>query len=99
MRARRKHHLHDHVEDEEAVDQVERRPGAAPCPRSRPAPPVISVRSVERSMSPGVTPREKAMKPETASATSMTRTHHQRDDAAATRPKTSRGTISRQPAC
>ena len=59
---------------------------------------VISVLSVERSMSPGVTPREKAMKPETASATSMTRAHHHRDDAAATRPKTRRGTISRHPA-
>ena len=38
------------------------------------------------------------MKPETASATSRTRAHHHRDDAAATRPKTRRGTISRHPA-
>ena len=40
---------------------------------------------------------ETAMKPDTASATSMTRAHHQRDEAAAVRPSTSRGTISRQP--
>ena len=38
-----------------------------------------------------------AMNPDTASATSMTRAHHQRDEAAAVRPSTSRGTISRQP--
>ena len=60
---------------------------------------VIRVRSVERSMSPAVTFRETAIKPDTASATSRTRAHHQRDDAAATSPSTSRGTISRQPAC
>ena len=48
-------------------------------------------------MSPGVTFREKAMKPDTASATSMTRAHHHRDDAAATSPSTRRGTISRHP--
>ena len=58
---------------------------------------VSSVRSVERSRSPAVTPRDAAMKPDTASATSMMRAHHQRDVAAATRPNTSRGTISRQP--
>ena len=34
---------------------------------------------------------------ETAWATSMTRAHHQRDDAAAVSPRTKRGTISRQP--
>ena len=39
------------------------------------------------------------MKPETASATSRTRAHHHRDDAAATRPSTRRGTISRHAAC
>ena len=60
---------------------------------------VISVLRVERSMSPGVTFREKAMKPDTASATSRTRAHHQSDEAAATRPSTRRGTISRHPAC
>ena len=60
---------------------------------------VIRVRSVERSMSPAVTFRETAMKPDTASATSRTRAHHQRDDAAATSPRTKRGTISRHPAC
>ena len=43
--------------------------------------------------------RDVAMKPDTASATSRIRPHHQRDDAAATRPRTRRGTISRQPAC
>ena len=60
---------------------------------------VIRVRSVERSMSPAVTFRETATKPDTASAMSRTRAHHHRDDAAATRPSTRRGTISRQPAC
>ena len=51
-----------------------------------------------RSRSPGVKFRETAMKPETASATSMTRAHHHKDDAAAVRPSTRRGTIiSRQP--
>ena len=34
---------------------------------------------------------------ETAWATSMTRAHHHKDDAAAVSPSTSRGTISRQP--
>ena len=34
---------------------------------------------------------------ETAWATSMTRAHHHREEAAAVRPSTSRGTISRQP--
>ena len=58
---------------------------------------VIRVRSVERSMSPAVTPSSEAMKPDTASATSRTRAHHQSDDAAATRPSTRRGTISRHP--
>ena len=61
-----------------------------------------AVRKVSRgalSRSPGVTLRETAMNPDTASATSRTRAHHQRDDAAATRPRTSRGTISRHPAC
>ena len=38
-----------------------------------------------------------AMKPDTASAASMTKAHHHRDVAAATRPSTSRGTSSRQP--
>ena len=60
---------------------------------------VSRVRRVERSMSPAVTFRETATKPETASAMSSTRAHHQRDDAAATRPSTRRGTISRHPAC
>ena len=50
-----------------------------------------------RKRSPGVTFSSAAMKPEVASATSMTRAHHQRDDAAAVRPSTRRGTISRQP--
>ena len=58
---------------------------------------VSSANNGARSRSPGVTFRETAMKPETASATSMTRAHHQRDEAAAVRPSTSRGTISRQP--
>ncbi len=44
-----------------------------------------------------MTLRVAAMNWETAWATSMTRAHHHRDDAAATRPNTSRGTISRQP--
>ena len=39
------------------------------------------------------------MKPDTASATSMTSAHHQREDAAATSPSTSLGTISLHPAC
>ena len=50
-----------------------------------------------RSRSPGVTSRETAMKPETASATSMTRANHHKDDAAAVRPRTRRGAISRHP--
>ena len=60
---------------------------------------VKRVRKVDRSMSPAVTLRETAMNPDTASATSRTRAHHHREDAAATRPSTRRGTISRQPAC
>ena len=45
-----------------------------------------------------MTLRETAMNPDTASATSRTSAHHHREDAAATRPSTSRGTISRHPA-
>ena len=58
---------------------------------------VSSVRSVVLSRSPAVTPRDAAMKPDTASATSMMRAHHHNDVAAATRPSTRRGTISRHP--
>ena len=36
---------------------------------------------------------------DTASVTSSTRAHHQNEDAAATRPRTSLGTISRHPDC
>ena len=50
------------------------------------------------SRSPGLTFISAAMKPDTACATSMTRAHHHSDDAAATRPRTSLGNISRQPA-
>ena len=39
------------------------------------------------------------MNPLTASATSITSAHHHSDVAAATRPRTSRGTISLHPAC
>ena len=42
-----------------------------------------SVSSELRSMSPAVTPSSAAMKPETASATSMTSAHHQSEAAAA----------------
>ena len=50
-----------------------------------------------RSRSPGVTFSSAAMNWDTAWATSMTKAHHHSDDAAAVRPSTSRGTISRQP--
>ena len=50
-----------------------------------------------RNRSPGVTLRDAAMNWETAWATSMTRAHHHNDEAAAVRPSTSLGTISRQP--
>ena len=60
---------------------------------------VSSVWSVLRSMSPAVTPSSAAMKPETASATSMTSAHHHSEAAAATSPSARRGTSSRQPAC
>ncbi len=59
---------------------------------------VSSVCADERRRSPALSPREAATKPETASATSMTRPHHQRLVAAATSPSRRRGTISRQPA-
>ena len=49
------------------------------------------------SRSPGVTFSSAAMNWDTAWATSMTRAHHQSEDAAAVRPSTRRGTISRQP--
>ena len=93
------HHLDDHVEDEEAVDQVEDRQEQRHADAARLATAVIrECRKVDRSMSPAVTLRETAMNPDTASATSRTRAHHHREDAAATRPSTRRGTISRQPA-
>ena len=60
---------------------------------------VSSVLSDALSRSPAVTPSDAAMNPDTASATSMTRAHHHKDVAAATRARTRRGTISRQPAC
>ena len=44
---------------------------------------VMRVLSVERSMSPAVTSRAAAMKPDTASATSRTRAHHHSEEAAA----------------
>ena len=65
-------------------------------------PACTAVRNVSRGAlrrSPGVTFISAATKPDTASATSMTRAHHHRDDAAATRPRTRRGTVSRHPAC
>ena len=89
-------HLHQQVEDEEAEDQVEQgdehgQPVLAACTA------VSSGSRGARSRSPGVTSRDAAMNWETAWATSMTRAHHHREDAAAVRPSTSRGTISRQP--
>ena len=92
------HHLDDDVEHEEAVDQVEDRQeqGHAHAPGLHRRHQGAKRRA--EHVSGAVTFRETAIKPDTASATSRTRAHHQRDDAAATRPSTRRGTISRHPA-
>ena len=60
---------------------------------------VMRVVRFARKRSPTVTPKDAAIYPDTASAMSMTSAHHHSEDAAATIPSTSRGTISLQPVC